>query len=55
MRAQLRPLWTPSDASGAQRVAKLQAWLKTAEASASETLHAFAAMLRAVGASDAAP
>ena len=48
MREQLRPLWTPSDASGAQRVADLQAWLKTAEASGSETLHEFAAMLRAV-------
>jgi stearoyl-CoA desaturase (delta-9 desaturase) len=48
MREQLRPLWTPSDASGAQRVAKLQAWLKTAEASGSETLQEFAAMLRAV-------
>lgn len=48
MREQLRPLWALSDASGAQRVADLQAWLKTAEASGSETLHEFAAMLRAV-------
>lgn len=48
MRKQLRPLWTPSDASGAQRVADLQAWLKAAEASGSATLHEFAAMLRAV-------
>jgi stearoyl-CoA desaturase (delta-9 desaturase) len=48
MREQLRPLWTPSDAFGAQRVADLQAWLKTAEASGSETLHEFAAVLRAV-------
>jgi stearoyl-CoA desaturase (delta-9 desaturase) len=48
MREQLRPLWTPADASGAQRVVHLQAWLKTAETSASATLHAFAATLRAV-------
>lgn len=48
MREQLRPLWALSDASGAQRVADLQAWLKTAEASGSETLQEFAAMLRAV-------
>jgi stearoyl-CoA desaturase (delta-9 desaturase) len=48
MREQLRPLWAPSDASGAQRVADLQAWLKTAEASGSETLQEFAALLRAV-------
>lgn len=33
------------DASGAQRVADLQAWLKTAEASGSATLHEFAVML----------
>lgn len=48
MREQMRPLWTPSNASGAQRVADLQAWLKRAEASGSETLQEFAAMLRAV-------
>ncbi|MCK1791983.1 DesA family fatty acid desaturase [Pseudomonas violetae] len=48
MREQLRPLWTPSGESGEQLVAHLQAWLKKAEASGSETLHQFAAMLRAV-------
>lgn len=48
MRERLRPLWALSDASGAQRVADLQTWLKTAEASGSKSLHEFAAMLRAV-------
>jgi stearoyl-CoA desaturase (delta-9 desaturase) len=48
MREKLRQLWTRSGASGEQLVADLQAWLKTAEASNSATLHEFAAMLRAV-------
>ncbi|MEO8642168.1 transposase [Pseudomonas sp.] len=48
MREQLRQLWTPSGESAEQLVAHLQAWLKKAEASGSETLHQFAAMLRAV-------
>jgi stearoyl-CoA desaturase (delta-9 desaturase) len=48
MREQLRQLWTRSGASGEQLVADLQAWLKTAEASDSATLHEFAAMLRSV-------
>jgi stearoyl-CoA desaturase (delta-9 desaturase) len=48
MREKLRQLWTRSGASGEQLVADLQAWLKTAEASNSTTLHEFAAMLRAV-------
>lgn len=48
MREQLRQLWTRSGASGEQLVADLQAWLKTAEASDSATLHEFATMLRSV-------
>ncbi len=47
MREQLRQLWNRS-ASGEQLVADLQAWLKTADASGSATLHEFAAMLRSV-------
>lgn len=53
MRGRLRQLWTRWGASGEQLVADLQAWLKTAEASDSVTLHEFSAMLRAVSASGA--
>ncbi|KAF2406661.1 stearoyl-CoA desaturase (delta-9 desaturase) [Pseudomonas antarctica] len=48
MRELLRPLWTPSGETGEQLVAHLQAWLKKAEASGSDTLQEFSAMLRAV-------